>query len=74
MTKATTPAEMSKGKRDNTNNATKIRLHRGYGPTKDGQWSNYGHPTDVVNRFTGPTSPLPQQSCNQKDTHLKICK
>ena len=24
--------------------------------------------------FTGPPSPLPQQLCNQKDTHLKICK
>ena len=22
-------------------------------------WSNYGHPTGVVNRFTGPTFPLP---------------
>ena len=36
--------------------------------------SNYGHPTGLVNRLTGPTFPLPQQPCNQKDTHLKIHK
>ena len=30
--------------------------------------------TGVVNRFTGPPSHSPQQPCNQKDTHLKICK
>ena len=24
--------------------------------------------------FTGPPSHSPQQPCNQKDTHLKICK
>ena len=35
-------------------------------------WSNYSHPTGVVNRFTGPPSHSPQQPCNQKDTHLKI--
>ena len=28
-----------------------------------------------LNRFTGTQpSHLPQQPCNQKDTHLKICK
>ena len=37
-------------------------------------WSNYSHPTGVVNRFTGPPSHSPQQPCNQKYTHLKICK
>ena len=34
MTKAPTPAEMSKGQSDNTNNVTKkARLHSGFGPT-----------------------------------------
>ena len=40
MTKAHTPAEMSKGQSDNTHNATKIRLHNGYGPTEDDQFPN----------------------------------
>ena len=60
MTKAPTPAEISKGQSDNTNNATKkfdstaiadlLRMVR---------WSNYSHPTGVLNWFTGPTFPLP---------------
>ena len=37
-------------------------------------WSNYSHQTSMVNRLTGPSSHSPQQPCNQKDTHLKICK
>ena len=37
MTKAPTPTEMSKGQSDNTNNATKNRVHSGCGPTQDGQ-------------------------------------
>ena len=35
-------------------------------------WSNYSHPTGVVNRFTGPPSHSLQQPCNQKDINLKI--
>ena len=70
MTKASTPAEMSKGQSDNTNYATK---KFDYTTVADRLrtviWSNYGNPTGVVNRFTGPIFPLPQQPCNQKDTH-----
>ena len=33
-------------------------------------WSNYSHPTGLVNRFTGPPSHSPKQPCNQKDTQL----
>ena len=73
MKKAHTPAEMSKGQSDNTNNATKKFDYTAVADRiRTVSWSNYGHPTDVVNRFTGPT--FPQQPCNQKDTHLKICK
>ena len=60
MTKAPSPAEMSKGQSNNTNNVknkfdyTAIE-HR----LRMVSWSNYGHPTGVVNRFTGPTVPLP---------------
>ena len=75
MTKAPTPAEMSKGQSDNTNNATKKFDYTAVADRLSTvSWSNYGHPTGVVNRFTGPPSQAPQQPCNQKDTHLKNCK
>ena len=60
MTKAPTPTEMSKGQSDNTNNATK-KFH--YTAIVDRlrtvSWSNYSHPTGVVNLVYGPTFPLP---------------
>ena len=75
MTKAPTPTEMSKGQSDNTNNATessiKQRLRTDLG------WSvGVTTATQLVwlTWFTGPPSHSPQQPCNQKDTHLKICK
>ena len=71
MTKAPTPAEMSKGQSENTNNVTK---KVDYTADADRPWSNYGLPNGVVNRFTGPTFPYPQQTCNQKDKYFKICK
>ena len=75
MTKAPTPAEMSKGQSDYTYNATK---NFNYTAVADGlrmvSWSNYGHPTGMVNWFTVRPSHSPQQPCNKKDTHLKICK
>ena len=37
-------------------------------------WSNYDHPTGVVTGLRAQPSNSPQQSCNQKDTHLKIHK
>ena len=72
MTKAPTPAEMSKGQSDNTIKATKKFDYTAIADQlRTVCWSNFGHPTGVVNRFTGPTFPQP---CNQKDTHLNICK
>ena len=75
MTKAPTPAEMSKGQGDNTNNATKkfdytVVVDR----LRTVSWSNYGHPTGVVNLVYGPNLPTPRKikPCNQKDTHLKF--
>ena len=57
MTEAPTPTEMSKGQSDNTNNATK---KFDYTTIADRlwtvSWSNYSHPTGVVNRFMGPPS------------------
>ena len=60
MTKDPTPADMLKGKSDGTNNATKkFYLTAVADRLKTVSWSNYGHPTGVVNRFTGQTFPLP---------------
>ena len=36
-------------------------------------WSNYSHPTGVVNRFTGPTFLLKQEPCNQNETRKYKC-
>ena len=45
MTKAPTPAEMSKGKSDNTNNATKKFDYTAIADRlRTVSWSNYGHP------------------------------
>ena len=57
MTKAPTPTEMSKGQSDNTNNATKKFDYTAVADRlRTVNWSNYSHPTGVVNRFTGPPS------------------
>ena len=75
MTKTPTPAEMPKGQSDNTNNATtssitqrlRIDLGRSVGV----------HTATRLVWLTGvraQPSNSPQQLCNQKDTHLKICK
>ena len=51
MTKAPTPAEMSKGQGDDTNNATKKFDYTAVADRlRTVSWSNYGHPT-------GKTSP-----------------
>ena len=72
MTKAPIPTEMSKGQSDNTNNATKKFDWTAIADRlRTVSWSNYSHPTGVVNRFTGPPSHSPQQPCNQKDTFSK---
>ena len=66
---------MSKGQSDNTNNATKKFDKTAIADRLwTVSWSNYTHPTGVVNLVTGPLSHSPQQPWNQKDTRLKICK
>ena len=55
MTKAPIPTEMSKRQSDNTNNATKkfdytVVAER----LRTVSWSNYDHPTGVVNLVYGP--------------------
>ena len=58
--KAPTTAEISKGQSDTTNNATKKFDYTAVADRlRTVSWSNYGHPTGVVNRFTSPTFPLP---------------
>ena len=51
MTKAPTPTEMSKGQSDNTNNATKKFDYTAVADRlRTVSWSNYSHPTGVVNQ------------------------
>ena len=75
MTKASTPAEMSKGQTDNTNNATKNFDYTAIADRlRTVRLSNYGHPTMRLTGLRAQSSNFPQQPCNQKDTHLKIFK
>ena len=75
MTKAPAPTEMSKGQSDNTNNATKSSIKQQL-RTDLGRSVGVTTATQLVwlTWFTGPPSHSLQQPCNQKDTHLKICK
>ena len=67
--------KISKGQSGNTNNATKKFNYTAIADRlRKVSWSNYIHPTGVVNQFFGPTFPLPQQPCNQMDTYLKNCE
>ena len=60
MTKAPTPAEMSKEQIENINNATKKVDYTAVADRlRTVSWSSYGHPTGVVNLVYGPTFPLP---------------
>ena len=60
MIKAPTPEDISKGLSDNTNYATKKFDYTAVADRlRTVSWSNHGHPTGVVNRFTGQTFPLP---------------
>ena len=60
MTKAPTPTEMSKGQSDNTNNATKSSIKQQLRTRlRTVSWSNYNHPTGVVNLVYEPTFSLP---------------
>ena len=71
MTKAPTPTKMSKGQNDNTNNATKKFDYRAVEDRlRTVSWSNYGHPTVVVNLVYGPNLPTPHNSRVIKMTHV----
>ena len=73
MTKAPTPAEMSKGQSDNTNNATtnsitqrlRTDLGRSFRVTTNTQLL-------LLTGLLAQPSHFPQQPCNQKDTHIKF--
>ena len=71
MTKAPTPTEMLKGQRDNTNNATKKFDYTAVADRlKTVSWSNYIHPTGVVNLVYGTNLPIPRNSRVIKRTHV----
>ena len=71
MTKAPTPTEMSKGKCDNTNNATKKFDYRAVADRlRTVSCSYYGHQTGVVNLVYGPNLPTPRNSLVIKRTHV----
>ena len=64
MTKAHTPIETSKGQSDNTNNATeKFDYTAVTDRLRTVSWSNYGHPTGVVNLVYVSNLPTP---CNSR--------
>ena len=71
MTKAHTPAIMSNEQRDNKKNATKNDYTAVADRLRTVSWSNYGQPTDVVNRLTGPTFPLPATAVLSKEHTFK---
>ena len=71
MTKVPTPTEMSKGQRDNTNNATKKFDDTAVADRlRTVSWSNCGHLTGVVNLVYGPNLPTPRNSRVIKRTHV----
>ena len=73
MTKAPKPTEMSKGQYDNTNNATKKFDYRAVSDRlRTVSWSNFGHPTGVVNLVYEPNLPTPHKSRVIKRHTLKI--
>ena len=71
MTKTPTRTEMSKGKSDNTNNATKMFDYTAFADRlRTVSWSNCGHPTGVVNLVYGPNLPTPRNSRVIKRTYI----
>ena len=75
MSKAPTPAEMSRGQSDNTNNDTKKFDYTAVADRlRTVSLSNYGPQLVWLTGLPAQHSHFPQQPCNQKDTHLKICK
>ena len=71
MTKAPTPTEMSKGQIDDTKNATKKFDYIAVADRlRTVSWSNYSHPTGVVNLVYGPNLPTHRNSRVIKRTHI----
>ena len=71
MTKVPTPTEMSKGQSDNTYNASKKFDYTAVADRlRTVSWSNYGHPTGVVNLDYGPNLPISRNSRLIKKTHV----
>ena len=66
---------MSKEKIDNTKKVTKKFDYTAIADRlRTVSWSNYSHPTGVVNLFTGPTFPLPATAVLSKGHTFKMCK
>ena len=66
---------MSNGQIDNTNNATKKLDYTAIAERLTTvSWSNYSHNLVWLTGLRAQPTLTPQQLCNQKDTHLKICK
>ena len=71
MTKVPTPTEMSIGQSKTTNNATKKFYYTAVSDRLGTvSWSNYGHPTGVINLVYGPNLPTPRNSRVIKMTHV----
>ena len=67
MTNAPTPTEMSKGlKRQHKQRHKKFDYTAVADRFRTASWSNYGHSTGVVNRFTGPTFTGPTKCWNKR--------
>ena len=63
---------MSKGQSDNTNNATnKFDYTAVADRLRTVSWSNYVHPTGVVNLVYGPNLPTPRNSRVIKRSHVQ---
>ena len=69
MTKAPTPAELSKGQNDNTNNA-KFDYTAVADRLRTVSWSNYGHPTGVDNLVYGPNLPTSRNRFVNKPPYI----
>ena len=73
MTKATAPAEMSKGQSDNTDNATKKFDYTAVADQfRTVSWSNYSHQTGLVYQFYKAHLPTHRNSCIIEGTKIQI--
>ena len=73
MTKAPTPAEISKGQSDNTNNATKKFDYTAVADRlRTVGWSNYGHPT-IWRQIDGVLSEKPKNTHNLTSLFFNGC-